>query len=375
MNILFVTACFPGEEKPYYCIYLEQQARALQKLGNRVEILMPVYSETSGEIRDYHGLTVHTLGLKKSIPNQLVTTPENRRCLAGFGWQDYDAVSIHLVPTPIACTVAALCKKHGVKTLMHIHGLNVWSEYDPGRGLKSAVLGRYFNILTRKLFRTCNGVVGVSRRTCEEINRLMPKTPTHCVYNGVELSAFYPAENPLPREPFTVVCVANLIPIKGQRYLLEAMADLKETVRLLLIGEGQEEQNLRTLTRELGIESRVTFAGGLPYPEVAQKLRGSHMFIMPSCFEAFGCVFVEAMASGILTCGCVDTGADEIITSGVDGLLLPQKDSNAIARAIRFAMEDPKASEIARQGVLRARELSWERSAKTLMAVYQSIQK
>ena len=45
MNILFVTACFPGEEKPYYCIYLEQQARALQKLGNRVEILMPVYSE------------------------------------------------------------------------------------------------------------------------------------------------------------------------------------------------------------------------------------------------------------------------------------------------------------------------------------------
>jgi D-inositol-3-phosphate glycosyltransferase len=96
------------------------------------------------------------------------------------------------------------------------------------------------------------------------------------------------------------------------------------------------------------------------------------MFVMPSFFEAFGCVYVEAMSCGTLTCGCNNSGAAEIIADGVDGLLVEEKSSKDIADRILWAIENPEqAAVMAQKGKKKAEQFSWDASAKALVDVYK----
>ena len=374
MNILFVTACYPSAQRPHYCIYLEQQAAALQSLGHRVDILLLRHKEPVSDPADYlqNGLQVHELELPDAPIEKFFTGSATKGALAAFPWQNYQVISMHLLKVTHASTVAQLCRQKGVPTLMHFHGLNVWKEYAPGKGLKHRLMDTLRTWQRKQLLRRCTAVVGVSNRVCDAVKQKAPKAKTYRVYNGVDLKRFYPGE---PEPGFRVVCVANLIPLKGQRDLLDAMAMLTHRqLSLLIIGEGPDREVLEQDARQRQLN--VTFRGALDYDEMAACLRTSRMFVMPSRYEAFGCVFVEAMASGLLTCGCADTGADEIIDHEKNGLLLPMKDPKAIARAIERAMDDPAwARNLAQQGCRRAAGFSWEQSARALETVYLDVLK
>ena len=140
-----------------------------------------------------------------------------------------------------------------------------------------------------------------------------------------------------------------------------------------LIGIGPEERRLKEKCNALDIGDDVEFLGTKNYDVVCEYMQKADMFIMPSYFEALGCVYLEAMSCGTLTCGCFGTGAGEIIEDKVDGLLVEQKSTDDVYNAISFAMENPqKAEQIARKGVLKAELFSWENSAKSLVEVYKS---
>lgn len=374
MNILFVTSAYPSREKPYYCIYLEQQAKALQALGDHVEILLLTRGQEDAHYSQ-NGIQIHEMGLGNSRVEKLITTAKNRRRLEGFSWNRFQAVSIHFGRLAHMNTIVDICKKQGVATVRHFHGLNVWEEYIPAASPAHRLYEAYLTERKKRLLRRCDGVVGVSELVCTEVRKKIRKEAVYTVYNGVDLERFCPPAEKEPGTLFRLLCVANLIPLKGQRYLLEAVRSLKERpLKLTLIGEGADRKMLEDMCEALGIKEQVEFLGPKDYDSVARYMRNSDLFVMPSCYEAFGCVFVEAMSSGLLTCGCRGTGAEEIITHGVNGLLLEQKDPESIAEAIRFAMDNnDRAVEIAARGRERSREFSWERSGQMLRQVYTRI--
>src|SRR5690606_15172650 len=98
--------------------------------------------------------------------------------------------------------------------------------------------------------------------------------------------------------------------------------------------EGPERTTLEELVREHHLENNVTFAGHLPYKQAMSVLAASDIFIMPSWLEAFGIVYVEAMARGKPVIGCWESGAEESVRDNVDGFLAKRKNIEDIEIAL-----------------------------------------
>jgi glycosyltransferase involved in cell wall biosynthesis len=137
----------------------------------------------------------------------------------------------------------------------------------------------------------------------------------------------------------TVVGMGRFTREKGFDVLIRAMSLVRAPAMLLLLGEGKEEANLRTLAEATGISEQVTFLGFRknPYP----ILREATVFVLPSRYEGFPNGLAEAMALGIpcIATRC-RTGPDELIRDGVDGVLVPVEDPEAMAAAIERLLGD-----------------------------------
>lgn len=134
-------------------------------------------------------------------------------------------------------------------------------------------------------------------------------------------------------EPVLQLCfVGMLIPLKNVDVLLRAVhaAFPKKDVRLRIVGEGFLRPQLEALTAELGLTECVRFDGRMPREAVQQVLVEADAFVMVSKPEAFGLVYLEAMAKGCLTIGTRGQGIDGVIDNGRNGFLCEAKDVDAL---------------------------------------------
>lgn len=154
---------------------------------------------------------------------------------------------------------------------------------------------------------------------------------------------------PVPREPapdgaVRLLTVCRLVVSKGTDDLLKSVALLKQhghNVRLRIGGNGPERDHLETLTTGLGITADVTFLGSLAEDQYLAEMRATDLFVLASHGEPMGVVYMEGMATEAAVVGTAAGGVGEIITSGVDGLLVPPKDPQKLAEAIEQLIRDP----------------------------------
>jgi len=135
--------------------------------------------------------------------------------------------------------------------------------------------------------------------------------------------------------------IARLSFEKGVNYLIEAFSDLvkKMEARLVIVGDGKERRNLERMTRDLNIEDKVTFLGWMENPY--KYLREMDVFVLSSLWEGFPTVVVESMVCGIPVVATSSVGGvQELIENGVDGLLVPPKDTKTLSDSILRLLED-----------------------------------
>jgi len=163
------------------------------------------------------------------------------------------------------------------------------------------------------------------------------------IYNGVDTERFHWA----PRDrhttsPPTVLVVAHLIPEKGVDVLLRGFARLEDpTARLVIVGDGPQQNELRRLAAELGVEARTEFAG--LRDDVQSCLHTADVFVHPAVWaEAFGWTIAEAMASGCPVVASRTGGIPELIEDGRSGLLVEPRDPEAIAAALNRLLASPE---------------------------------
>jgi colanic acid/amylovoran biosynthesis glycosyltransferase len=162
----------------------------------------------------------------------------------------------------------------------------------------------------------------------------------HLVHCGVDTDDFAPAPA-TPDGPF--LAVGRLVPKKGFHLLVRALATLRDQGldrRCVIIGEGEQRGELAALIAELGLGDRVTLAGPLPPAAVREALTGAAAFVLP-CIETPGgdvdgipVSLMEAMAMRKVVVTTAISGIGELVTDGVDGLLLPPGDVAALASAL-----------------------------------------
>ncbi len=193
------------------------------------------------------------------------------------------------------------------------------------------------------------------------------------VHLGVDSQAFRPYPD-IPRRHNRIMATASAdVPLKGLVYLVRAYHELLQTrpdLELVVIGKLREGPTAKLLA-ELGIIDKVQFKTGLTDDEIAQLYAETTLAVAPSVYEGFGFPPAEAMACGVPVVSTDGGSLPEVV--GDAGVIVPAKDSSALASAIGALLDDPaRRTELADRGRMRILErFLWSRTASDLISIYQ----
>lgn len=181
------------------------------------------------------------------------------------------------------------------------------------------------------------------------------------------------------RETFVMLCPAAFLPVKGHRFLIEALVELPEHVQLWLAGDGPLRPELESQVQRLGLRERVRFLGYLPHDQLLSLYRDNQVdaVVLPSVDlgdglnEGIPVALMEAMAFGYPVIATATGGIPELLRDGA-GLLVPDKSSRALAEAISQLLTDETLrEELARRGRQRVeREFSVGEVVKALINLW-----
>lgn len=135
--------------------------------------------------------------------------------------------------------------------------------------------------------------------------------------------------------------VARLTERKGHAILFEALSRATSLPpwRLVLLGEGEAEQELRARAADLGIAERVYWAGSVP--DAARQMQAFDLFVLPSKIETMPLTILEAMAGGVPVLATAIYGVPELVEHGATGWLVPPSDVRALEQALSRLAGDP----------------------------------
>ncbi len=146
-----------------------------------------------------------------------------------------------------------------------------------------------------------------------------------------------------PKDIFNWFSLGKLNPVKGFDILLEAVSLIRKNsdkkIILRIGGDGPEYKNLYQLRKQLNLEKTVFFTGKLTKDEVIKEMHLAHAFVLPSRFEAFGVVYIEAMACGLPVIG-TDAGGQSSIINKDNGYITESENPNKLASAMSEMMEN-----------------------------------
>jgi len=179
----------------------------------------------------------------------------------------------------------------------------------------------------------------------------------------------------LPGSRKFVLTVGQFAPYKNQEAALRgfarAFADDPSMHYGLVQRLGLGEQALRPIARTLGIESRVHFLAGVPFPELVALYNGAHCLLHPSLYEGFGNPPSEALASG---CPVVTSNRSSMPEVSLDAAeYCDPEDVASIAAALRRASDPDRARAMRERGIARAKELNWRAFAEANVSIYREL--
>lgn len=201
--------------------------------------------------------------------------------------------------------------------------------------------------LEAKVFGAARKVVVTTPLLAADVKQRIPQAAAHTtvIPNYVDTDHFCPEAQAQPE--FDLVYVGRLVPKKNVAALIEAIAPLN--LRLLIIGDGEEGESLKSRFRELG--DRLHWQGIVPNQQLPKNLNSARAFILPSLFEGHPKVLIEAMSCGLPVIGSDVEGIRELLIHGENGLIC-STDVEGIRHAVQTLFED---SELRRSLGVKAR--------------------
>lgn len=201
---------------------------------------------------------------------------------------------------------------------------------------------------------------------------------------GVDLNLFKPMDKRKARrrlglpEGRYLLYVGRIDPVKGLDSLLRAMANLARPdrhVRLLIVGDGspdRERERLNGLSQTLGLDGSVQFLGSKPQNLLPYFYSSAEACILPSKYESFGLVGLEAMACGTPVIASNVGGLSFLFQHNKSGLLFSPGDEEELLEKIELVLEDDRLRQrLGRQGRERAQGFSWQSVAQSISALYE----
>jgi glycogen synthase len=231
-------------------------------------------------------------------------------------------------------------------------------------------------------YRVARAIVVQSELEARLLGEFAPRGKVRIVPPGVDLAEWsHPADDRtegLDLPPDYLLYAGRIASNKGLALLLEAIARLpdSEPRTLVLMGaDWGERAPLEELARRRGITDRIRWLGHIPSRSAYRAVfRGARAFVLPSEWEAYGFVLLEAMAAGVPIVATSVGAVPEVLGGGRWGALVPYGDVDALAAALRAARADDPSTRSRRDAASEhVRSLDWEASARALTALYREV--
>jgi teichuronic acid biosynthesis glycosyltransferase TuaC len=344
MKILTFSTLFPNSEKPGHGIFVETRLRHLVASGrveSRVVAPVPWFPSTNARFGSYarmakaprhevrHGLSVaHPrypvipkvgMNVAPMLLAKAVKPAIARLIDEGF---DFDLIDAHyFYPDGVA---AAMLARHFNKPLVI-----------SARGSDITLIPQHR--LPRKMILwaadQADGIVTVCNALRDEMIALgVDGERVVSLRNGVDLELFRPVERDAA-QPFTLVTVGHLVPVKAQELIVGALP-LLPGVRLVVAGDGPNRGMLENLARTLGVSERVDFLGAVPQSALRAHYGSADAMVLASSREGWANVLLESMACGTPVVASRVWGTPEVVAAPEAGVLMNERSPQGVADAV-----------------------------------------
>lgn len=203
------------------------------------------------------------------------------------------------------------------------------------------VIGWFGGYYEPKHFPNCTHFVGVTKDIIAHmVKNGVPSPRAHFIPTFPDVATMPPTDRlslATPKDAKVLLTLSRLHPKKGLDTLLQAVKNLPECY-IWMAGEGPLRRELEFQAKQLDVVDRVRFLGWRT--DRAALLRGADVCVLPSRYEPFGTVILEAWAAGVPLVACASAGPAAHVEDGVNGLLVPVDDAQALREAIKRVLMD-----------------------------------
>lgn len=231
----------------------------------------------------------------------------------------------------------------------------------------------------RKIFKKADHIQVISNYLADFAKRHGSTCPIVIVPNGVAPSAYESYKTHRTNETnksYTVITTSRLVKKNGIDILIRSLPLLHAaSYKLLVLGGGPEEQNLKDLANKLGVAGKIDFLGHVEPERIPDYLLQANIFVRPSRSEGLGNSFLEAMAAGLPVIGTPVGGIPDFLRDGETGIFCRVDDPEDLAKKINLLIENKELyKKIAESGrTMVAKHYSWDGIAIKMSLIFQSL--
>jgi glycosyltransferase involved in cell wall biosynthesis len=243
------------------------------------------------------------------------------------------------------------------------------------------ILSEQTKIVSKKfkdIFRYADFIQCISNYLANWAKNMGAKCNIEVIPNGVDLNRFKRIESlDYDSKEKVIITTSRLVKKNAVDDIIKSLSYLSQNIKLWILGDGAEKDNLKKLVIEKGLKDRVIFGGFVKNNELPVYLSKSNVFIRPSLSEGLGNSFLEAMAVGIPVLGTKVGGIPDFLEEGKTGWFVEVRNPKSIAEKVKFVL-DPDNKEMVEKICSQARKMveeryDWNKIAAQIEHVFNDI--
>lgn len=381
MHVMFIPSWYDNNRNKVHGSFFREQATKLQENGVKVTV---AYNE------------IWPLTLMGKVKEKIGLCFNVEKGLRTYRYKNYNFIPKHplmfnIFDKRMEKLYKEVVKKEGKVDVIHAQS-SLWG------GISAAYIAQKYNIpliITEHSsvkrgkyvresyykriidsYKSADTIIAVGNGLKKEIEELTNRKDIKVIGNLVDLSLFDIRDIKRESDEFIFFSVAFLEGEKGFDTLIKAFSKKfkNEKVRLVIGGDGSQRAWLEGIAKSECIENQITFTGTLSREEVASWMNKCHAFVLPSRYETFGVVYIEALASGKPVIGTFNGGAEDIVTKDV-GILVEIDNIKDLSNAMDYIRKNNKEYEAYKLRKYCTENFSANVIVKKIINVYKEVLK
>lgn len=344
MHVLFIPSAYPTEEVPLSSIFYKEQALAIKERGNKVGV---IFSETR---------RVSKISRNMLIKNHFQIGRYNEDSLITYrlhGWNIFTMrgkLGINFWVKQSLNLFKKYIKEEGLPDIIHVQSalygglvaLEIKKKYnipfvitEHSSSVLQGILRRHDVHILKEVYNNADYRISVGGALKKAIEAYSYKK-VEVIPNIVDIDKFSIDYSNRNNDEFTFISICHLKENKNVDLTIKAFNEVLKVhnnARLIVVGDGPEKENLIDLSKKFNINSRIDFVGAISREDLNKYINKANAFVLPSKYETFGIVYIEALACGlpIITSKC---GGPEDFFSEEIGYMIPVGDVNKLEKAM-----------------------------------------